>query len=375
VHKPFEALKQNLLIFDGLTITQTSNQGSAHMRAKTSNLTAWPNKGGNGRSEGQSIDQAIADKIQGTSRLRSIEASVFVRGNYRDAMFFSKPGQAALTEDDPVKLFARVFSGGVPTGGGAPSDPAAEAEFKRQWERRKSIIDTTLVEYKRLADRVSKTDRTRLDNHVSAIRDLEKAIAPGSGSGQATASCKMPDAPVMGDFQVESRAQQEILIMALACDLTRVANLHYMTNKVVFSWVGSNSGTHHDISHRQKTQNDNLPELDAINTWYAQQVVYIAERLKSFPDIDGRTVFDNTVIHWANELALGSHKFVRAPYMMVAGKFPLPQGGFLRTGRYLQYPNGTLQSGLLCSLGQIFGLPISNFGHPMWHQGPLKNVI
>ena len=375
VHQPFAPLKDNLVIFDGITIGTTSNQGSAHMRAKTSNLTSWPNKGGNGRSEGQSIDQAIADKIQGPSRLRSIEAGVFVRGNYRDAMFFSKPGQAALTEDDPAKLFARVFSAGVPSTGPSTTDPLAEEEFKRQWMRRKSIIDSTLVEYRRLADRVSRTNRTRLDNHVSAIRDLEKAIAPGAGSGAATMGCKQPTAPEIGDFVKESRAQQDILLMALACDLTRVANLHYLTNKVVFSWVGATGGTHHDISHRQKTQSDNLPALDAINTWYATQVVYIVDRLKAMPDVDGRTVFDNTIVFWANELALGSHKFERAPYMLVAGKFPLPGGGFLQTGRYLAYPKGTLQSGLLCSLGQAFGLPISNFGHPMWHRGPLKNFL
>jgi len=372
VHKPFEPLKQNLIIFDGLTITQTSNQGSAHMRAKTGNLTAFPNGGGDGRSRGQSIDQAIADKIQGPSRLRSIEAGVFVRGNYRDAMFFSKPGQAALTEDDPVKLFTRVFAAGVPSSG--PADPQAEAELKAQWLRRKSILDGTLVEYQRLSTRVSRTDRTRLENHVSALRDLEKSIAPGSG-GASSMGCKMPTQPEVGDFVKESRAQQDILLMALACDITRVANLHYLTNKVVFSWVGANGGTHHDISHRQKSQSDNLPELDAINTWYATQVVYIVERLKAMPDVDGRSVFDNTIVFWPNELALGSHKFERAPYMMVAGKFPLANGNTLETGRYMVYPKGTLQSGLLCSLGQMFGLPITNFGHPMWHQGPLKGLI
>jgi hypothetical protein len=299
---------------------------------------------------------------------------VFVRGNYRDAMFFSKPGQAALTEDDPIKLFARIFSGGVPMGGGAPADPQAAEEFKKLWERRKSILDTTLVEYKRMSDRATQTDKVRLDNHVSAIRDLEKSLAPGSG-GVSSMGCKMPGAPETGDFVKESRAQQEILLLALACDLTRVANLHYMTNKVVFTWAGAGGGTHHDISHRQKSQSDNLPELDAINTWYANQVVYIADRLRSFADVDGRTMFDNTVIHWANELALGSHKFDRAPYLILAGKFPLPSGGFLQTGRYLKYPAKTLQSGLLCSLGQMFGLPISNFGHPMWHQGPLKGLL
>jgi hypothetical protein len=104
-------------------------------------------------------------------------------------------------------------------------------------------------------------------------------------------------------------------------------------------------------------------------------VVYIVERLKAMPDVDGRTVFDNTIVFWPNEFALGSHKFVRVPYMLLAGKFQLPSGAELQTGRYLKSPNGTLQSGLLCSLGQAFGLPITNFGHPMWHQGPLKNFL
>jgi hypothetical protein len=184
VHKPFEPLRQHLVIFDDTTIATAGNKGSAHMRAKTSNLTSWPNKGGNGRAEGQSIDQAIADKIQGPSRLRSIKAGVFVRGNYRDAMFFSKPGQAALTEDDPVKLFARVFSVGFPLRRAPRPIPRRNrSSFKNQWLRRKSVIDGTLVEYKRLGDRVSRTDRVRLDNHVSAIRDLEKSIAPGAGGG------------------------------------------------------------------------------------------------------------------------------------------------------------------------------------------------
>ena len=132
--------------------------------------------------------------------------------------------------------------------------------------------------------------------------------------------------PTVFVMKLSEFIQKYILLMAIACDLTRVANLHYLTNKVVFSWVGAAGGTHHDISHRQKSQSDNLPALDAINTWYATQVVYIVDRLKAMPDVDGRTVFDNTILVWANELALGSHKFERAPYMLVAGKFPLPKG-------------------------------------------------
>ena len=63
------------------------------------------------------------------------------------------------------------------------------------------------------------------------------------------------------------------------------------------------------------------------------------------------------------------------PIVIATGDFTTASGQKLPTGRYLKYPGGTMDSGLLTRLGQMFGLPINNFGGTQWHQGPLPNLL
>ena len=83
----------NLLVFEGLDhVAAGSNGGGGHQRGKTAALTAQSNN--NGRAAGISIDQAIANQIGTTTRFKSIEASVYVKGVLRDGVFFSGPGRS-----------------------------------------------------------------------------------------------------------------------------------------------------------------------------------------------------------------------------------------------------------------------------------------
>ena len=99
-----------------------------------------------------------------------------------------------------------------------------------------------------------------------------------------------------------------------------------------FTWVGVNGG-HHNISHMQGGAGADA-SLVKIMTWFSGQVAYILERLKSFEE-PGGSVLDSTLLFWVNELATGSHKLVRNPYLLAAGKLPLDGGGTLQTGRFL----------------------------------------
>jgi hypothetical protein len=108
--------------------------------------------------------------------------------------------------------------------------------------------------------------------------------------------------------------------------------------------------------------------------WFAQQVAYILTRLKSFEE-PGGSLLDSTLLFWVNELATGSHKLVRNPYLLAAGKLPIGDGRILQTGRFLKYPNGTPHTGLLTCIGQIMGLDIKSFGKPEWNRGPLPGLL
>jgi hypothetical protein len=176
-------------------------------------------------------------------------------------------------------------------------------------------------------------------------------------------------------FQASGKAQMDLLAMALACDLTRVASLQWRTDMVVFSWLGVNN-EHHNISHQTGNAGPDA-QLTKIVTWYSEQFAYLLSTLKSFSDVGGTTLLDNTLVFWPNELATGNHHLNHAPFVLASGKntFTAANGKKLQTGRYLNYKGGTSHSGLLTVIGNMFGLPLTNFGDPMFHQGPLPNLI
>jgi hypothetical protein len=371
--QPMEAWKSNMIVFDGLDLVcDGSNGGGGHQRGKTGCLTAQPND--NGRALGISIDQVIANQIGTTTRFKSLEASVWLKGLLRDGVFFSGPKQVIVTEDDPTLLFARLFSAPLPMAAGPTTDPAAAAELARVRAQKQSILDRTLDEYKRVFARVDGGDKQRLQAHMDAIREVERGLTSLDAGGAVSMSCKKPDGmPGNADFVTAGKAQIDLLTLALACDLSRVVSLQWRSSYVPFTWMGVDIA-HHDLSHQQGNAGADA-KLTKVVQWFAGQAAYLLGRLKSFPDASGGSVLDNTIFYWPNELSTGTHKHNRTPVLMASGNFVLPSGKTLETGRLLKYPTGTFHSGLLTVLANIMGVPITNFGAPQWQKGPLPNVI
>jgi hypothetical protein len=371
IHQPLVPWQQNLIVFDGLD--QMARGGTAHMRGKCACLTGQPNSGG--RAAGISIDQAVANLIGTGTRVRSVETSVAVNGNFRDGVFHSGPGQFIPPEDDPAKVFARLFSAGVPMAAtaGNPATDAAAANLARLRARRKSILDLTMNEYQRVAATVGSGDKQKLQRHMDTIRHVEQGLDATGAAGAASAGCSMPAAPAALDFVATGKAHLDLMTMAFACDITRVASIQWRSSDTSFTWVGVNGG-HHNISHMQGGAGPDA-SLVKIMTWFSGQVAYILERLKSFEEPDGGNVLDRTLLFWVNELAVGNHRFIRTPYMLASGKLPLEDGKTLETGRYLKFPDHTPHTGLLTCIGQIMGLKINSFGASEWNRGPLPGVL
>jgi len=367
---PLMPVKDHVIVFEGLDrVAAGSNGGGGHQRGKTAAFTAQSNN--NGRALGISLDQVVANEIGTTTRFKSIEASVYVKGALRDGVFFSGPMQMIVPEDDPAKLFARLFSDPLPSQ--MASDPATAAAFAKVRAQRKSVLDRTMDEFKRVSGTVGGGDRSRLDAHLTAIRSLEQSlgILDGGAVGSSMA-CRKPPEPSPTSFITTGKAQMDMLAMALACDLTRVASLQWRSDATAFTWVNVNSD-HHGLSHQ--TGNAGVDaQLTRVVTWNTEQFAYLVGLLKSYPDAGGTTLLDHTLVYWPNELAQGRHRLTHVPIVMATGNFTTPDGKKIETGRYLKYPSGTMDSGLLTRVGQAFGLAMTNFGGAQWHQGPLPNV-
>ena len=166
--------------------------------------------------------------------------------------------------------------------------------------------------------------------------------------------------PAGEDFPTHTKLQSEMLTMALACDITRVASLQTRASLTSFTWLGINNGQH-AISHQQGSPGPD-GQLNKIATWFTEQWAKVIADLKATPDVDGRTLFDNTLFFFANDLGTGPHSRKRYPWLLATGKFTKPDGSTLETGRYLKAPGGTPLNQALCSIGRLMGLNINSYG-------------
>jgi hypothetical protein len=336
---------------------------------KDEDTFGWPN--------GCSVDQKIAEQVGGATRFRSVEFGVDVwsttGGSLFNRMIFAGPNRPVPPEDDPSRMFARLFA----TAGADPS------EMRRLREERKSVLDRVLPRYARLAGLLGAADRLKVEAHMSALRDIERGLA--SGAPAASPGCRRPDRPAAFDhranenFPAAGRMQMDLLVMALACDLTRVASLQWnkATSRVRHEWVGV-PDEHHELSHSGDRDLAATDKLRRITTWYASQFAYLIERLRAIPDGDG-TLLDNTVVLWTSEVAKGNnHSAADKPYLL-GGR----AGGALRTGRWLDYGKGAGRAGtepvphndLLVSLMNALDVEATTFGNPEYCTGPLRGLL
>src|SRR5262249_42489060 len=149
-------------------------------------------------------------------------------------------------------------------------------------------------------------DQQKVDAHLSAIRDVENRL-----TSMSVAACTKPmvgtfDGNQIGEdayphnalFGPVGQAHMDILALALACDLVRVASLQWSVSAsaTTFTWLGAPASTNeeHPLSHVVGS-----PAMTQVQTWYAQQLAYLVTKLKSLPEGSG-SVFDNTAILWCN---------------------------------------------------------------------------
>jgi hypothetical protein len=375
---PLEAHKADLLIMRGLNNEAAHIYNpNAHDASMTTMLTGdalvlGPSGTGraghvlDGTCNGPSIDQEIARVIGGATKIPSLELGVQstttiiepmpLRMSYRGT---AGNARSVPLEDDPQKVFERLFMDAGST----------DADIEALKLRRRSVLDSVLADFNRLQTKVGTADREKLDRHATSVREFELSLDKLGG----TLDCEVPASPptvsrdpvdcVMdgrmgkcyGDYTELGKAQMDLLVLALACDLTRVVTLQWSTaeSTIFFRWLNV-SGEHHLMSH---DVNNMRADLIKINTWYSERFNELLTALKTEEDADG-PLLDSSVVLWANELSEGQSHNTRDLGWIIAGQ----GNGAIRTNRSVQFGRSTTTNQLFASLLTMFGEPTDSFG-------------
>jgi len=345
-HVPLEPYKSKLILFNGVhndagkDPAYGGHQGS-HAAMISGVPFTHPQSYGTMRAGGPSLDQLVANKIGGATKIKSVQTGVNPGGDGGDPFqvvsSWVSDTQLLPQVGKPSALFDYLFMNATP--GGMPQNTAAGDNLRKL---RKSILDGVLGRFATLRARVGTDDKARLDFHMSSIREIENQVL----AVQPQTACTLPTRPadtfnvLPSNLPAWSKVNTDLMVQALACDLTRVASWMWVamgTGGVTFSWLGHTT-THHNLAHGNA-----LKEMTEINTWFSTQLAYLMGSLDKYPDVAGGTMLDNTLILWWNELGNGSaHLANPAPFVLAGGA-----GGALKMGRFLDYTAAPIQNAQL----------------------------
>ncbi len=208
--KLLESHRRSFTLFSGLS--HPEQQGNNGHASEMTWLTSAKRPGLAGFRNSISIDQLIAEKIGIETRLPSLILSTSGRSMSWNSSGIELPGEVS-----PSKVFKSLFMDGT---------PQEIAQEVRQLKRGRSILDTIRGEAKSLDPRMSSRDREKLDEYLTAVRDLESRLQQSESWIQTPkpgTKVKPPqDITEKSDAIGRQRMMYDMIVLALQSDSTRV---------------------------------------------------------------------------------------------------------------------------------------------------------
>ncbi|MGL5096221.1 MAG: DUF1552 domain-containing protein, partial [Planctomycetia bacterium] len=340
-----------------------------HARALSTFLTgaqARKTDGANIRS-GVSIDQVAAAAVGKYTRLPSLEIGCdrgAQSGNcdsgyscsYSTNISWKSESTPMAKEIDPRLVYERLVASG--------SEAEKTVGLAERLKRRKSVLDYVMADAKSLHGRFSGSDRRKVDEYLTSVREIEQRIE----SAENVKSRKMPafQAPggVPNDYRDHIRLMGDLMVLAFQSDLTRICTY-------VLANDGSNrtfpnvevTDAHHELSHHGKDAKK-LDKIQRIDQFYIEQFAYILEKMKNTVEGDG-SLLDQSMVVFGSGISDGDrHNHDDLPVLM-AGK----AGGALKTGLHVRYAQKTPMCNLYVSMLRMMGASVDRHGDS---KGPLK---
>src|SRR3954451_6574730 len=389
-----------LLIVKGINLPYSSN-GFSHSAADAQILTAAKITSGstNSKAMGISVDTAIAKAKNPAGRDPLVmHAGMFSPGgtgfDIPGYVSYVTPQQPRVYIDSPYKAYQAII-GAVGNGSTATSAEAL-AQMQRA-ARSKSINDILRPQIQALLARtdLSTSDHARLDQHLTAIRDIEVKIS-------TTTTYTVPDADIATMKTMDPKPYDqttrdaavklfmELMAFSAAADYSRVAVLKIgdRIDDHVYTYNGQ-SAKFHDVSHRQVANSVDFHQY--IDRMMLNYYKYLLDTVSAYNTPTG-SLLDQGVTIYCNQCATGAHSFSNIPWIQAG-----TANGFFKQGQFVvvgsgQQPGGTqdgkggdasvsgvnkMLNTLLSAAGvtKSDGSPTDDFGEPTLPKGYFTEML
>jgi hypothetical protein len=359
VLKPLDAWKDSVTVISGLDATASMPPpgltGGDHSRSAAVFSGVPPKKT---VSEdiylGTTIDQMISKKYGQETALPSIQLGIEDQSAlatcpwgyscaYVNSVSWSGPTRPLPHEANPQAVFENLFGDGS-----NPRERLARRQAKA------SLLDAVTHEVDRLNRSLSATDRTRLDEYLEDIREIERRLQNVAKAGDTSPDAQVPFG-MPESFEEHIKLMWDLQALAFQGDITRVSTLMYAHDVSMRAYPESGVTTaNHAASHHGGIPK-RVEDWSKINRFHVQCLPYFLAKLKATPDGDG-TLLDHTLILWASNMGDGNlHSHKAVPNMLIGGAMGRHQGG-----RHITASGPT--SNLLLTTLRMFGIEKESLG-------------
>jgi len=350
VLEPLAPFREKLNFIEGL-YNEQALFGGIHSAQTGQLLSGAKLAPGGAIRSGTSMDQVMAQRIGHQTKAPSLvlgcETSLpNVHKNYSmiysSHISWSSPTTPTTLELYPALAFDRLFR----------NEPGRAD---------RSVLDAVLEEATSLRGKISTSDRRRLNEYLSSVREVEQRIDRAGKEQRLQGWRPTIDKPNMPrpadglpqDIDEHMRLMSDVLILAFQTDTTRICTLKLNNDwsQLRFPHLGVN-GIHHLVSH-----SDSADWLN-VNQFFVRQVAYIAQRLDAIQEGE-RTLLDNTLLLYLSSMLNGHHHVEDLPVVLVGRG-----GGQVQGGRVLNYKNQPSRQicRLYLSLMGRMGVRLDRFG-------------
>lgn len=299
-----------------------------------------------------SLDQYIAEKLGQQTRYPTLNLGVNIDKANR-SLSWTRDGVLLPAEDSAPALFRRMFVQG---------DPAAVKKQLQQLDERGSILDTLLDQTKRLSRDLGSTDRARLDQYLTSVREVEERLLTAR-------EWELKPKPIATQPEPEDIRDKKLIFekldlmlsmaqLAFESDSTRIITLMVDAFATpAFHLPGADNTTegYHGLSHHGQSE-EKVRQLAEADREQMRLFKKLIQTLASKREDEARLLDRTMVLFGSNMGDANTHDNYNLPILLTGGGF--------KHGQHLAFKrdNNLPLSNLFVSLLQRLGVESDNFG-------------
>jgi hypothetical protein len=355
--QPLQPLYNHVNVVTGLKHALAYGNGATanHNRSAAAFLSGAFAKPGAKAQLDITIDQVVARATGQDTPLPSLELAIEESSlncgdglscSYRDTISWQGPTSPLPMQNNPQVVFERLFGDG---------STAAERAARRRQSL--SLLDSVMGEAASLQKRLPASDRTRMDQYLTDVREIERRIQT---SGDTLAGdLAIPAAPtgVPKDIEEHVKLMYDLQVLAWQAEITRVST--FLSCKELSNAVYPKSGVRdafHVLSHHSNVR-ENIDRFARLNRYHVSLLAYFLNKLKSTQDGDG-TLLDHSLVLYGSGMGDGNgHDHTNLPIIVAGGA-----SGRLTGGKHVQNPKDTPMANLLLAMLDTLQVPAEKFG-------------